>query len=113
MPEITVTESIDIRAPRAEVWDIVGNLDKRMRLSPLWDVVSIESLTAGPYGLGSRFRIHTRRNDVDILHETEVVEFVPGSRATHQLAGEPGTRTTWSILDCAVGTRVMYEDTFD
>ena len=112
MPTVTVTESIDIRASRQEVWAIISNVEKRMRLSPLWDVVSVEPLTPGPYGLGSRYRVHLHRNEVDIRYESEAVEFVEGRRVSHQLTVERGTRTTWSLLDCALGTRLMYQDDF-
>jgi len=110
---VTVTESVDIRASPAEVWEVIGNYEKRMYLSPLWEVVSLESLTPGPYGLGSRYRVHMRRNEVDIRYESQVVDFVEGQRISHQLTVERGTRTTWRLLDCAVGTRLMYEDVFE
>lgn len=113
MAIVTVTESVDIRAPLPEVWEVIGNYEKRMYLSPLWEVVSIEPLTPGPYGPGSRYRVHMRRNEVDIRYESQVVDFEEGRRIVHQLTVERGTRTTWRLLDCAVGTRLMYEDAFE
>ncbi|MBI5304591.1 MAG: SRPBCC family protein [Chloroflexi bacterium] len=113
MQTLAVSANVDIRAPLDEVWSLIADLDKRVRLCPLWDVVRVESLTPGPLGLGSAFRLHTRRQHQIVARESRVVEFVPGRRIVHQRANAQVARTVWSVQDCAAGTRLMYEEIFE
>jgi len=112
MQTLTISANIDIRAPRDEVWSLVADLEKRVRLCPWWDVVRVETLTPGPLGVGSAFRLHTRRQHQLVARASRVIEFVPERRIVH--ARDTGdSRTTWSVQDCAAGTRLMYEETFE
>jgi hypothetical protein len=112
MQTLSVSANIDIRAPRNEVWSLISDVDKRLRLCPLWDVISVEALTPGALGLNSVFRFQTRRQQQNVTRESRVVEFVPGRRIAHARDNSHVARTLWSVQDCAVGTRLMYEEIF-
>ena len=113
MQTLAINANIDIRAQRDEVWSLIADLDKRVRLCPLWDVVSVESLTPGPLGVNSVFRLCTRRQQQLVARESRVVEFVPGRRIAQVRDNSQVARTVWSVQECAVGTRLMYEETFE
>lgn len=113
MQTLTVSENIDIRAPREEVWALIADIEKRVRLCPLWDVIGVESLTPGPLNVGSTFRLQTRQHRQISARTSRVVEFVPGRRIAHQRENALVARTVWSVQDCATGTRLMYEETFE
>lgn len=112
MQTLSVSANIDIRAPRDEVWSLIANLDKRVRLCPLWDVINIEALTPGALGLNSVFRLHTRQQHRIVTRDSRIVEFVPGRRIA-TVRDNSVARTSWSVQDCAIGTRLMYEETFE
>lgn len=113
MQTLSVSANIDIRAPRAEVWSLIADVDKRLRLCPLWDVVSVEALTPGALGLNSVFRLQTRHQQQHVTRESRIVEFVPGRRIASARDNSQVARTLWSVQDCAVGTRLMYEEIFE
>ncbi len=110
METLTVSASIDIQAPRDEVWSLVADIEKRMRLSPLWDVVKVEKLTPEPFGLDSAFRIDLRRDKKNLTRVTRIIELIPGRSLSHQRADDQNSRVTFSVQDCAVGTRLLYQE---
>jgi hypothetical protein len=111
MQTLTISANIDIRAPRDQVWALIADIEKRMRLCELWDVVRVEPLTPTTLGVNSVFRLHIRHHHQDVERVTRVIEFVPEHRITHQ-RDTGASRTKWSVQDCAVGTRLMYEEIF-
>lgn len=112
MASTTVAQSIDIAAPREEVWQVIEDVQIHTRLSPLWDVITIKLITPKPYALGSIIQLHKRRNGVDIEYRSEVVEYIAMQRIGYRLQNAQETCTSWKLQDCAVGTRLTYQDTF-
>jgi carbon monoxide dehydrogenase subunit G len=51
-----VTEYIDIQAPRQEVFSLITHLERRLQLSPLWGVASVEAKNGNYPQVGSSYR---------------------------------------------------------
>jgi len=106
-----VTEYVDIQAPREEVFDLVLNLKRRMQLSPLWGVASIQEMDPNFPEMGSRYHVKVQSGEAR-EYDTVVTEYRPLSRLAYQLEVEQQTRVTWTVQQVASGTRVVYEEEF-
>jgi uncharacterized membrane protein len=98
--------SIDIHRPLREVFAVVGNLEN----DPKWQsaVITVNKLTAGPIGEGTRFRhemkIMGRRGDLEV----EIVNHEPGQRyALHCIYGALIFGTEVRFERIAQGTRLV------
>jgi hypothetical protein len=107
-----VVESIDIEAPRDEVFDIVANCDRRLHLSPLWDAAGVTHITPDFPHEGSRYRT-TFLDEGDMTEfDTIVTAFIPSQKFAYRLICQRETRVMWTFQDVARGTRLMYREEF-
>ena len=107
-----VVESVDIEAPRDEVFEIVVNCDRRFQLSPLWGVVHIETVTPDFPREGSRYHIKLLAEGDETEYDSIVTAFTPNQKFAYRLTVERQSRVTWTFQDVGRGTRVIYHEEF-
>ena len=107
-----VVESIDIAAPRAEVFDIIVNCDRRLQLSPLWGTGEIEEISPDFPQEGSHY--HTKLKDDGVIEEydTIVTSHVPNQKFAYRLTSKRQPEATWTFQDHPQGTRLIYHEEF-
>ena len=107
-----VVESVDIEAPRDEVFEIVVNCDRRLQLSPLWGVAHIEEVTPDFPREGSRYHIKLLAEGDETEYDSIVTAFIPNQKFAYRLTVERQSRATWTFQDVGCGTRVIYHEEF-
>jgi uncharacterized protein YndB with AHSA1/START domain len=105
-----VVESIDIDAPREEVFEIITSKVRRLQLSPLWGTTTVDDPTADFPQEGSRY--HVKLVEGDEEYDTIVTAFVPNQKFAYRLTASRQTQTTWTCQDVARGTRLIYHEEF-
>jgi hypothetical protein len=107
-----VVESIDIAAPRDELFDIIVNCDRRLQLSPLWGTGEIEEISPDFPQEGSHY--HTKLMNDGILEEydTIITSHVPNQKFAYRLTGRRQPEATWTFQDLDQGTRLIYHEEF-
>ena len=95
--DVDVTMLADIRRPRAEVAAFASD----PRNAPRWyaNIRSVEVLTDGPVGVGSRMRFVATFLGRTIDYTYEVVELVPGERMTMTTGSGPFPMTTTYVFE--------------
>lgn len=107
-----VTEWVDVAVPRKQVFDLILDLEKRMQLSPLWGVAEISKLSSDYPNPGSRYHVQVVKGK-QIEYDTQITELQPLRKLSYQLLVERNSHITWNIQDSALGTRILYEETFN
>ncbi|GAB4411453.1 MAG: hypothetical protein OHK0032_07380 [Thermodesulfovibrionales bacterium] len=106
-----VTESIEINSPIEKVFSFLRNVEDRMRLSPVYRLLSFTKLTDGNVGVGTRFRIVLLSSGKRSEYESEVVEFVENRRiATRDTNGR--MRLTLTLREVPRGTLLTHDEEF-
>jgi hypothetical protein len=114
MERTKVVEWVDIAAPCQDVFDLILNIERRMQLSPLWGVDTIEDLSQEYPQVGSGYL-----NRVKVGEEQEVQEYrttitcnEPGKCFGYRLDVPRKSEVTWSVQEVTRGTRITYEESF-
>ena len=110
MDIIRVTEWVDIQAPREEVFDLVVDLKRRMQLSPLWGMVSIENPFADYPLEGSSYDVEIPEKEGSCF-ETVIIAFKPQQKLTYQ-SNLQIRRCKLASSGCQHGTRLIYTEEF-
>jgi hypothetical protein len=110
MRRTKVVESVDIEAPRDEVFDIVASFDRRLQLSPLWGVAEIQNVTPEFPQEGSYY--HTKLVEGDEEYDTIVTAYEPTQKFAYRLTSHRQTHVTWTFQDLPQGTRLIYHEEF-
>jgi hypothetical protein len=107
-----VVESIDIEAPRDEVFDIIVNCDRRFQLSPLWGVAEVQDIDPDFPEEGSRYRVKLLVESKEPEYDTIVTSLIPNLKFAYRLTARRKTNTTWTFQDVEKGTRLIYHEEF-
>jgi len=107
-----IVESVDIEAPRDEVFEIVVNCDRRFQLSPLWGVAHIEEVTPDFPREGSRYHIKLLAEGDETEYDSIVTAFAPNQKFAYYLTVKRRSHATWTFQDVGRGTRVIYHEEF-
>lgn len=110
MRTVKVVESVDINAPREDVFAIITNCDRRLQLSPLWGVIEIKEISADFPREGSRY--HAKKVHDEEEYDTIVTSFIPCQKFAYQLMTGRGISVVWTFQEVAQGTRLMYYEEF-
>lgn len=110
MRTVKVVESVDIEAPRDEVFSILTNCDRRLQLSPLWGTSEILSVSPDFPQEGSSYRVKLREDGLE--YETIVTAFVAGQRFSYRLTTRREINVTWTVQEVPRGTRLIYHEEF-
>lgn len=107
-----VVESVDIDAPRHEVFDIIVNCDRRFQLSPLWGVAEVKEVASDFPNEGSRYRVKLLVESPESEYDTIVTDLICNHKFAYRLTVRRQTHTTWTFQDVARGTRLIYHEEF-
>ena len=102
---------VDIQAPLREVYDAVLDVEKRMQLSPLWGVTSLENIDETYPEEGSSLSIRMLAPP-HINYRSIVTRLEPLKQFAYRLTVDRETRITWYFRNVSVGTRLTYEEEF-
>ncbi len=108
-----VVEYVDIRAPRAEVYDILVDLKRRVQLSPLWGILQIDRVSENYPREGSDFQMSIRNNAEYPPYCTVITCCNPLRKLAYRLDVRRKSEVTWTLQDTQTGTRVIYEEQFE
>ncbi|MBI5378989.1 MAG: SRPBCC family protein [Nitrospirae bacterium] len=108
-----IAQSVDIHAPPEEVFALLKDVERRARLNPHAQSLSIRPLTEGPFGKGSRFRIRLRSGDRWITYDSEWIECEENRRIVARSI-TPGRelRVTLCVEAIPGGSRLTHEEEF-
>jgi hypothetical protein len=107
-----VVESIDIEAPRDEVFDVVANCDRRVQLSPLWGVTEVQDITPDFPHEGSSYHVKLLVEGHETEYDTIVTTFTPNQSFAYRLTVKRQSCSTWTVQDVRRGTRLIYREEF-
>jgi carbon monoxide dehydrogenase subunit G len=101
----TITQSVTVERPVAEVWDFISNFENTTRWSR--GVLAARQTSHGPLGVGSTLqtvvKAFGRRRTADYL----VTEFQPNHAFAFQVSSGPmSSRARYSLEPAGVGTRL-------
>lgn len=113
MAFVKVTEFVDIRAPRQEVYNILVDLKRRVQLSPLWGVLQIDRISENYPQEGSDFQMSLRNNQEIPPYQTVITCCNPLRKLAYKLDVRRKSEVTWILQDTQAGTRVIYEEQFE
>lgn len=107
---VSVRVTVTIARPRPVVWDVLADVERQ----PEWmrDALSVELLTPGPVGVGSRMRVPTRIGLLRTTDILEVTEFQPPERWTVAHRGLVTGEGAFTLTEESGGssTRVAWDE---
>jgi hypothetical protein len=110
-----VVESIEIDAPRTDVFDIVTHRVRRFQLSPLWGVANVVYIDPDWPQVGACYEVELK-DSASTKYDTVVAAYEPNQKFAYDLTAERQTRVTWTVQDIVRGaqsaTRLIYEEEF-
>ena len=106
-----VIEFIDIQAPRHEVFNLITHIERRMQLSPLWGVASVEVKNGNYPEVGSSYEVRLKEGQQP-PYETVVTEYQPYKKFAYCLDVDRQTTVVWTLQEIKLGTRLTYEEDF-
>lgn len=106
-----VIEFIDVQAPRQEVFSLITHIERRMQLSPLWGVASVEAKNGNYPQVGSSYRVRLAEGN-QLSYETVITDYQPDRKLAYCLDVDRQTSVTWTLQDIKTGTRLTYEEQF-
>lgn len=106
-----VTEFIDIEAPRQEVFGLITHIERRMQLSPLWGIASVEAKNGDYPQVGSSYQVHIAGGEQP-PYETVITTYQPYTKFAYCLDVDRQTSVTWTVQSIKLGTRLTYEEEF-
>lgn len=111
MDQIKVVEWVDIDAPRDEVFQLLLDVQRRIQLSPLWDLARIDSIADDYPQVGSRYHVHLIKGS-ELAYDTVMTGYQEGSRISYITDLDISSSITWVVQDVPHGTRVIYEEIY-
>jgi uncharacterized protein YndB with AHSA1/START domain len=106
-----VVEYVDIQAPRQEVFSLITHIERRLQLSPLWGVASLEAKNGNYPQVGSTYRVRLVEGEQP-PYETIVTAYEPYQKFAYCLDVDRQTSVTWTLQEIKMGTRLTYEEMF-
>ncbi len=107
---VEVVSEVVVSRSRDEVWDVLADVQRQ----PEWmkDALSIEVLTDGQLGVGTRMRVPTKIGPFRTTDLMEVTEFVPPQRWTVVHRGLVTGEGTFELeeVDGGRATRVRWRE---
>lgn len=111
MKKTKVVHSVDIQAPRDEIFKLLTDPLRRFQLSPLWGFGKVERIAKNYPEVGSQYHIVPLSDGYD-PYLTTIVEFSPNKKFGYQLDVEQQSKVTWRFQSVSAGTRVVYDEEF-
>jgi uncharacterized protein YndB with AHSA1/START domain len=113
MRKVEVVESIDIDAPRDEVFDLITNLYPRFQLSPLWGTFTITDVTPDYPQEGSHYQVTLTHDDGEAEeYQSIVTASVSNQEFAYRTTTQRQTQCTWTVRDTPDGTHLVCREEF-
>lgn len=128
MEPTKVLEWVDIKAPRAEVFELITNIERRMQLSPLWGSVRVEARPEDYPQVGSAYLVRHKLaadengSSGELLagqaaaethpYQTVVTEYEPPRKFAYCLDVDRQTTVAWTLQEIQQGTRLSYQEEY-
>jgi uncharacterized protein YndB with AHSA1/START domain len=106
-----VIEFIDIQAPRQEVFSLITHIERRMQLSPLWGIASVEAKNGTYPEVGSSYQVRLAEGEQP-PYNTVVTDYEPYRKFAYCLDVDRQTIVTWTLQEITLGTRLTYQEEF-
>jgi uncharacterized protein YndB with AHSA1/START domain len=106
-----VTEFIDIQAPRQEVFSLITHIERRLQLSPLWGIASLEAKNGTYPEVGSSYQVRLAEGEQP-PYTTVVTDYEPYRKFAYCLDVDRQTSVTWILQEITLGTRLTYQEEF-
>lgn len=106
-----VVEWVDIQAPRAEVFKLIVDIERRMQLSPLWGVASIEAKSNNYPNKGSNYIVRLLAGNPSV-YQTTITDYESDRKLSYCLDVDQQTNVTWLLNDIPRGTRITYMEEY-
>lgn len=106
-----VTEFIDVQAPPQEVFSLITHLERRLQLSPLWGVASLEAKNGNYPQVGSSYKVRLTEGEQP-PYLTVITAYEPYRKFAYCLDVDRQTSVTWTLQAIKMGTRLTYEEEF-
>lgn len=106
-----VTEFIDVQAPCQEVFSLITHIEKRLQLSPMWGVASLEVKNGDYPQVGSSYKVHMTEGEQP-PYDTVITTYEPYRKFAYCLDVDRQTTVTWTLQPIKMGTRLTYEEQF-
>ncbi len=106
-----VVEWIDIQAPRAEVFKLIVDIERRMQLSPLWGIASIEAKSNNYPNRGSKYLVRHLAGNPSV-YQTTITDYERDRKLSYCLDVDQQTSVTWLLNDIPRGTRIIYMEEY-
>lgn len=107
-----VVESVDIEAPRPEVFEIVTSKLRRLQLSPLWGVAEVQDMSSDFPQEGSSYHSRLIDGGDEPEYDTIVTAFESPHKFSYRLTTKREPQVTWTFQVVPGGTRLMYREEF-
>jgi uncharacterized protein YndB with AHSA1/START domain len=106
-----VVEWVDIQAPRAEVFKLIVDIERRMQLSPLWGIANIEAKSSNYPDRGSKYIVRYQAGN-PTAYQTVITDYESNRKLSYRLDVDQQTNVTWLLNDTPRGTRVVYMEEY-
>ena len=106
-----VIEFVDVQAPRQEVFSLITHIERRLQLSPLWGVASVEAKNGEYPQVGSSYKVRLTEGEHP-PYETVITTYEPYHKFAYCLDVDRQTSVTWTLQEIKMGTRLTYEEEF-
>jgi|Deesub1362B_J571_1020462.scaffolds.fasta_scaffold00080_11 hypothetical protein len=108
---LRLVEKIEIAAPVERVFEFVKDLERRLKLSPAYEVIKVEKLTEAEIGKGTRFRVRLLHKDKEVEYITEIKKFIENKKiVVKHLDGN--LKVTLKLKKTPKGTLLIHDEEF-
>lgn len=102
-----LSETIEIAAEPERVFSLLCDVEKRIRLNPVYEVVHLIRLTEGTQK-GSRFQVQLKEEKNSFAYTYEVIESIKNKKLELKAAGSEEFQENFALEKIPAGTRVYY-----
>lgn len=103
-----LSETIEIAAQPERVFSLLCDVEKRIRLNPIYEVVRLIRLTEGKIQKGSRFQVQLKEEKNSFAYAYEVIELIENKKLELKAAGSEEFQENFALEKIQAGTRVYY-----
>jgi len=107
-----LVESIEINQPAEKVFGFLKDIESRVRLSPMYEVVRFEKITKGKIGRGTKYRIELISGGIRTEFTEEIVGFIRNKKiVTKETEGR--MKLILKLKKNPKGTLLIHEEEFE
>jgi hypothetical protein len=111
MSRLKIAQDIDIQAPQEKVFELIGDVERRMQLSSTWGENKIETVSPEYPQEGSRVRLRPAKPEgpSEPGFDLVVTEYQPHVKLAYYFEDQGRTHFIWTLRPSAQGTRLSLE----